>query len=747
MATLLKTLTKSFGTYYTLKVYVYNNGQSVANNTTGVYYDAYVDIGSGWINSSASKNWSGKIGDYSVSGTYAFGDIPKGSSEKKLLTSATKTITHGSDGKKTINVSCTINVNLTLGGSNVSTVTASGSVDLPVIARASSISSANDVTVNGSNKSTVGISAKNSSYSHKVVWSIGDYSHEESVAAGTTSVSYAIPASWLNAIPNAKTGQLKITLKTYSGSTQIGSSATKNIAISVPDTSSYKPSYTAALSDAAGAYDKVGVYVKGKSKFKVDLTDITGAYSASIKEIKIVMCGTTYKPAVGSSASATTGAVGTVGENKIEITVTDSRGYSTSKTLTATVAAYTNPYFDELAISRYKKDESGNYVKDDDGGYAKIEYTAAVSSVGSNAFVECLISYKAAVPGSTESSVKLTDINGLMYVAVDTELVYNFEILLKDKLSEVKYKKQLSSAGTIMDILKGGKGVCFGGVASLEDTFDLRWKLLCNKQLYAEKDVVIRNGSYVHEAKGTSGSEGYVKIAQINIKKEYVNTPITIGLFQRGIDETDIFIRFANQNNTDPDLNKFTYNGNPNVYIVKSATSTWDLYIKKSGENDKICVTQLHTSAFNNDGIYIEWTDVQVSSLPSGYVSAALRTRNDSRWIAVTSFLNSFSQASTAWESKCKYRKIGNHVYLKGCVKTPSSWTGSTPTSVLQLPDGYRPKTRVYKLTSATAGRVVRFFADTDGKVMIDWTLNISDGSFASGELSWIQLDIDFLID
>ena len=741
MATLLKTLTKTFGTYYTLKVYVYSKSQSVANNTTDVYYEAYVDIGSGWINSSASKNWSGKIGDYSVSGTYAFGDIPKGSAEKKLLTSATKTITHGSDGKKTIDVSCTINVNLTLGGSNVSTVTASGSVDLPQIARASSISSANDVTVNGSNKSTVSISAKNSSYSHKVNWSIGSYSHDETVAAGTTSVSYAIPASWLNAIPNAKTGQLKITLKTYSGSTQIGSPATKNITISVPDTSSYKPTYTAALSDAAGAYDKVGVYVKGKSKFKVDLTSISGKYSATIKEIKIIMCGTTYKPAAGSSASATTGVVNTVGDNTIEITVTDSRGYSTLKTLTATVVAYTNPYFAELAISRYKKEANGSYTKDDDGGYAKIEYTASVSSVGSNAFVECLISYKAAVPGSTESSVKLTSINGLTYVAVDTELVYNFELSLKDKLSEVVYKKQLSSAGTIMDVLKGGKGVCFGGVASLAETFDLRWKLLCNKP------VVPKAGQQIHEADGTRGQKGYVQVALLKVDTAYANAPIVICALQRGKMQTRYQILFESVSTTDPGIKSFTYSGFARAYLAKTETSEWGLYIEKTEGYDRICITQYYISPYQMSTMTLEWTNVQISSLPDGYIMSMPEVVNDAGWIAVSSFLNSFSQASTAWESKCKYRKIGNHVYLKGCVKTPSSWTGSTPTTVLQLPDGYRPKTRVYKLTSATAGRVVRFFADTDGKVMIDWTLNISDGSFAGGELSWIQLDIDFLTD
>lgn len=320
----------------------------------------------------------------------------------------------------------------------------------------------------------------------------------------------------------------------------------------------------------------------------------------------------------------------------------------------------------------------------------------------------------------------------------DDALIYNRTL----KLFEHFYNLEINTTGIKIDNMIANIINCNFIDATKVDT-----SYLYADKLYARKAAILRNGSYVHTAKGTSGTSGYVKIAQIKIKKEYVNTPITMGLFQRGMDETNIFIRFANENNTDPAIEKFTYNGNPQVYMVKSTTSTWDLYVKKSETYDKICVTQLHTSAFDYDGIAIEWTDVQASSLPYGYVSATLRTTDDTGWIAVSSFLNSFSQASTAWESKCKYRKIGNHVYLKGCVKTPSSWTGSTPTTVLQLPDGYRPKTRVYKLTSATGGRVVRFFADTDGKVMIDWTLNISDGSFASGELSWIQLDIDFLID
>ena len=258
--------------------------------------------------------------------------------------------------------------------------------------------------------------------------------------------------------------------------------------------------------------------------------------------------------------------------------------------------------------------------------------------------------------------------------------------------------------------------------------------------------IIPKAGSYVHTAKGTSGTAGYVKIAQIKVNKEYVNAPIAFRIFQRGIDETTLYIRFANENNSDPALDKFTYIGNPQVYLVKSATSTWDLYIKKSEGYDSICVSQYHNSAYNDAGMDITWTDVHSNSLPSGFVSATLHISNDSDWITISSFLNSFAQASTSWTSTCKYRKIGNHVYVKGCVKAPSSWANSA-SYMFQLPAGYRPATRKYSLNPMTGAQLARIYADTNGYVSLEWTKKLSDGSNVSGSLDWIQIDIDFLVD
>lgn len=64
----------------------------------------------------------------------------------------------------------------------------------------------------------INITAYNSAYTHKVIWKFGSYSYTQSVAAGATSASYAIPLTWLNAIPSATSGAATATLETYNTS-------------------------------------------------------------------------------------------------------------------------------------------------------------------------------------------------------------------------------------------------------------------------------------------------------------------------------------------------------------------------------------------------------------------------------------------------------------------------------------------------------------------------------------------------
>ncbi len=175
------------------------------------------------------------------------------------------------------------------------------------------------------------------------------------------------------------------------------------------------------------------------------------------------------------------------------------------------------------------------------------------------------------------------------------------------------------------------------------------------------KDITIpRSMLYMHYALGTTGSNGWVKVAQLKITAAYVNSPIEISYTRREAMPVRLTIRFKNSGKTDPDLSRFVYETVGDEFcsaaVVKSATSTWDLYIKKTESYDSISVVDCKYPE-NASATLITWTDTQVSSLPSGYILAT--PYDDSGWKSCT--LGSFAASGTI-----QYRIIGKHIYVQG---------------------------------------------------------------------------------
>lgn len=147
------------------------------------------------------------------------------------LFTKTLNIKHSSDGSKTLTVSSRIS--LDLNESNLTSSSQSYSHALTKLARNSTISSlTSSVSIDGTNTSTVNITRYSDSYTHTVKWTVG--SHTYSATKVGTSTSYAIPASWVDALPNSTSGTAKVTVSTYNGSTKIGSDVSKNFTITVP---------------------------------------------------------------------------------------------------------------------------------------------------------------------------------------------------------------------------------------------------------------------------------------------------------------------------------------------------------------------------------------------------------------------------------------------------------------------------------------------------------------------------------
>ena len=202
------TITEAIRTGYQLKIVWSVDSQSVANNTSSVTAKVQlVSTGASYtINSSATK--SGSLTINGTKYTFTFTAALSGNQTKTLFTK-TVTVAHNADGTKTCSFSATCGINVTLSGTYYGDIPVSGTGTFNTIARASTISSVtSSVSVNGTNEVTVSITRASSSFTHTVVFSFGTYSKTTSSVG--TSTSYAIPTSWLNAIPNATSGTAKV---------------------------------------------------------------------------------------------------------------------------------------------------------------------------------------------------------------------------------------------------------------------------------------------------------------------------------------------------------------------------------------------------------------------------------------------------------------------------------------------------------------------------------------------------------
>lgn len=91
-----------------------------------------------------------------------------------------------------------------------------------------------------------------------------------------------------------------------------------------------------------------------------------------------------------------------------------------------------------------------------------------------------------------------------------------------------------------------------------------------------------------------------------------------------------------------------------------------------------------------------------------------------------------------------QYRKIGNHVYIRGGVSFTST-SGSK--QVATLPSGYRPKYNVYSFSPMTGHNIARIMAHNNGSLSVEWYNKLSNDSWVTGSISWISCIIDFWTD
>ena len=117
---------------------------------------------------------------------------------------------------------------------------------------------------------------------------------------------------------------------------------------------------------------------------------------------------------------------------------------------------------------------------------------------------------------------------------------------------------------------------------------------------------------------GAGDTKGCWKIATINIRSGYVNQEIIIGVNHRHYGYTECRIKFQSVDNEDPGLMSFRQTGQPPRAweIIKTAASTWDLYLWKTESWDGGRVVK-YINPYDDGLILVTWSG-ENADLPSG---------------------------------------------------------------------------------------------------------------------------------
>ena len=310
---------------------------SIENNSSPVYVNVYLYRPNSNSYYGGTANISVTL-DGSTQSATAYPSYPTniytGEANAHLMASFTFSVGHASDGSKSISFSLGWSANF-----NPTSASGSGSMTLTTIPRASEISSVSTANV-GSN-ATISVNRKSSSFTHTITYSFGSLSGTVVTKSSNTSISWTIPTSFYAQIPNAKEGSGTLTITTYNGNSQVGSSSSKSFKVTT-DSNACKPTVDGSVIDSnsttTALTQNTSILIAGYSTAKVSYS-ATPKNSSSIKKVT-VNSSVAYS---GTSSSTVSGnkTISNFNASTITIEATDSRttpdstGYTNSKTLRA----------------------------------------------------------------------------------------------------------------------------------------------------------------------------------------------------------------------------------------------------------------------------------------------------------------------------------------------------------------------------------------------------------------------------
>ena len=639
MATIIKGKTDS--TRWTFKLEVTENSIDVVNNmsniTVSVYIGRELSSGNSYMTGADISGSINVTGCEAQNFSYATGlgkTVYINAGKWLFLDKKTFNVSHNEDGTKTITVSASFSQS----GVSPSSGSASGTVKLTTIARASNVS------INGGTigkTATITITSASDTYWHLLEYTF--YSKSDPIVQlgkGISSYNWIIPSSLASEIPtNTTSGNGTLRCITYNeNDIEVGR---KEIpmqlsVLDVPTISDYK-----ILIDESSDYSNWGLYLAGYSR-AVITAKATAYNGASISQFSIFIGGVgnaTVEPSGKNedgtySLSYTTGIFTSGGEKTIGINATDSRGLTSSRYKeSVTVHQCASPTISTFVVNRTTSDQS----------IVTVKCNWTFDEIGDNTTVGA-IQYKEGKNGTyvpiknedgevryAEKGIEIT-----LFETFEATKSYYFKLIVTDSLGGKDEKEAfISTRQVTFDAREGGKGFAFGKMSEM-DAFEMAMDSQFYNPATFKEQVIEEYGHYTHLTWAGYGNEtiGYIRIAKIIINSAWLDSYFVFDVIQRHHTFSTYYVGFKHCDSADPVIENFTYEGDVPAYLVQVGEGEWDLIVKKTERNDFVCVVDYKRNPYTNmDGrASVKWLDTYNEGLPETAIVSTPRKQNKVLW-------------------------------------------------------------------------------------------------------------------
>lgn len=445
--------------------------QNVSGNTSKITCSMYLVQASSWSLNIASRSDN----KTTINGTAYSWTSPaisnSGGKTTKLATVTSGNIAHNADGTKSVTISATFEINATISGTYRDTITASATVTLNTIPRATQHTlSASSADMGAA--VTISMPRASSNFTHDLAYSFNGGSYVSIATGRGTSYSWTVP-DVASQIPKATSGKMTVRCITKNGSTTIG---TKYAYLTAKVPASVVPTVgTVTLAEATtGLAAQFGAYIQNKSTVKATIA-ASGAKGSTITTYQTTLLGKTY-----TGSSWTSGTLTSSGSVSLVTKVKDSRGrWSAAKTTTISVLAYDTPQIQELRA--FRVDSSG--ASDEQGTNLRLDYRYSVTSLNSKNTARAVIEYKTSTATSWTTLTTNTALSAYTSIkpatpTFSTDYQYDIRLTVTDWFGATRsYMATLPSGAVILDLLANGKGIAFGKTAEQEG-IDFGWDLV-----------------------------------------------------------------------------------------------------------------------------------------------------------------------------------------------------------------------------------------------------------------------------